>query len=91
MLSTEHSDVDVRHAAAAAEFRLRDHRAILAQAEAAKRSAVAAERAALAAERGAAASEETARATVRYVAFTRGILIASALAAIAAVAALLTR
>jgi hypothetical protein len=54
---------DTRRAAAEAELRLREHRAILRQAEAAEKSALAAERAA--------------SATVRYVEYTFWILVAA--------------
>jgi hypothetical protein len=72
---------DTRRLAAEAELRLRDHRAILVQAACAKRTASAAERQAAAAERGT-------RATVTYVRLTFGLLVFTALAALAALAGL---
>ncbi|HVT58664.1 MAG TPA: hypothetical protein VHR45_09700 [Thermoanaerobaculia bacterium] len=59
---------DSRRRAAEAELRLREHRAILAQADSAERGACAAER-------QAAAAERTAKATRVYVALTFCILI----------------
>jgi hypothetical protein len=66
-----------RRLAAEAEMRVREHRAILAQAEFAERAAQAAERQATAAERAA-------KATVAYVRLTFGLLALTALATLAA-------
>jgi len=55
--------------AATAEFKLREHRALLAQKEAAERQAEAAQR--------------TAAATVRYTWYTFGVLVAAVVTAIA--------
>jgi hypothetical protein len=72
---------DTRRDAAEAELRLREHRAILRQTEAA-------EQAARAAERGAEAAKEGAAATVKYAAYTFWILIAAVATAAAAIASL---
>jgi hypothetical protein len=64
---------DARHQAAVAEFRLREHRAILAQADSAERGA-------RATERQAAAAERTAKATMIYAGLTLCILICSVIA-----------
>jgi hypothetical protein len=76
MLQTE----GPRRLAAEAELRVREHRAIVAQADFAERAAQAAERQATAAER-------TTRATVVYVRLTFGLLVFTALAALATLAA----
>lgn len=70
---------DSRHLAAEAEFRLREHESILAQAGSAARQADAAER-------GADATERGAKATERYVRLTFWLLIFTALTALAAAA-----
>jgi hypothetical protein len=75
---------DTRRVAADAELRLREHRAILRQADATERSALAAERAADAAERGAVAAKESAAATIRYAKYTLWLLLFTAVAAVAA-------
>lgn len=80
MLAIGKPDDDIR-AAAQAELRLREHRAILRQTEAA-------EQAARAAERGAEAAKEGAAATVKYATYTFWILIAAVATAAAAIASL---
>ncbi len=81
MLSMGNSE-DSRRAAAQAERRLREHRAILRQTEAA-------EQAARAADRGAEAAKESAAATVKYASYTFWILIAAVVTAVAAIASLI--
>jgi hypothetical protein len=80
MLAKGNSE-DNRRVAANAELRLREHRAILRQAEAA-------EQAARAAERGAEAAKEGAAATIKYATYTFWILIAALVTAVAAIASL---
>lgn len=81
LLSVGEKPDDTRVRSAAAELRLREHRAILAQADAAERTA-------RAAEFQAAAAERSAEATVRYTNYTRGLLrIAIAAALLSALAA----
>jgi hypothetical protein len=79
---------DSRRIGAEAELRLREHRAIIRQAEAAERSALAADRAAAAAERQADATADGAAATIRYAKYTFWILVAAMVTAVAAIAAI---